>query len=58
MDCTWFVRTSKPVGILIIPAVVTDNQHVPDTIRSVNKLNLSGDVVELDLESDPVWYKL
>ena len=47
-----------PVDILIIPAVVTDNQHVSDTIKSVNKLNLSGDVVELDLESDPVWYKL
>ena len=58
MDCWWFVRTSNPVDILIIPAVVTYNQHVPDTIRSVNKLNLSGSVVGLNLESDPVWYKL
>ena len=31
---------------------------MPDTIRSVNELNLSGDVVEIELESDPVCSKL
>ena len=42
-------QTSKPVDMLIIPAVATNNQHAPDPMGSVNKLNLSGDVLELGL---------
>ena len=51
-------QTSKPVDMLIIPAVATNNQHAPDPMGSVNKLNLSGDVLELGLESDQVCYKV
>ena len=51
-------RTSKPVDMLIIPAVATNNQHVTDLMVSVNKLKLSGDVVELGLESDSTCSKV
>ena len=51
-------RTSKPADMLLIPAVVTDNQYVPDPMGSVNKFKFSGDVIELGLESDPVCSKV
>ena len=50
-------QTSKPIDMLIIPAVATDIQHVTDLMGSFNKLKLSGDVVDLCLESDPVCFK-
>ena len=51
-------QTSKPVEMLIIPAVATNNQHVFDPMGSVNKLKLSGDVVELGVESDMLCSKV
>ena len=50
-------RNPKLVDMLIIPAVATDIQHVTDLMGSFNKLKLSGDVVDLCLESDPVCFK-
>ena len=50
-------RTSKPFDMIIITAFATDIQHVPYPMESVNKLELSGDVVDLGLESDPVCFK-
>ena len=51
-------QTSKPVDMIIIPSIATNNQHVPDPMGSVNKLNLSCDVVELGLEIDQVCSKV
>ena len=50
-------RTPKPVDMLNVTAFATDIQHVPDPMVIVNKFKLSGDVVELGLESDPVCFK-
>ena len=50
-------RTPKPVDMLNITAFATDIQHVPDPMVIVNKFKLSGDVVELGLESDTGCYK-
>ena len=52
------VQTSKHIDMLITPSIATNNQHVIDPMRSVNKLNLSCDVVELGLESDKVCPKV
>ena len=38
-------QTSKPIDMLIIPAVATNNQHAPNQMGSVNKLHLSGDIL-------------
>ena len=51
-------QTSKPVDMIIIPSIATNNQNVPDPMGSVNKFKFSGDVIELGLESDPVCSKV
>ena len=51
-------QTSKPIDMLIIPAVATNNQHAPNPMGSVNKLHLSGDMLDICLEIDQVCYKV
>ena len=47
-------QNSKPVGTIIIPAVVTDNQPVPDLTRDANCRKFSVNGADLSLEGDQV----
>ena len=41
----WMGYTSKPVGVRMIPTVVSNNEPVPDLMRYTNNQNLSGNGV-------------
>ena len=47
-------QNSKPVGTIIIPAIVTYNQPVPDLIRDANCRKFSVNGADLSLEGDQV----